>query len=52
MKQTQKLLQKMSHRLRGLAARKRLDGAQRSSLIATIQGIGGDVAGLRPHPCS
>lgn len=52
MKQTQKLLQKMARRLRGLAARKRLDDTVRSSLIATLQGILADVAALRRSPCS
>jgi hypothetical protein len=51
MKQTQQLLQKMAHRLRGLAARKRVDGSVRSSLIATIHGIQADVAVQRSHPC-
>ena len=52
MKQTQKQLQNMAHRLRGLAARKRIDATVRSGLIATIQGIQSDVAALRSSPCS
>jgi hypothetical protein len=52
MNQTQKLLRKMSHRLRGLAAQNRLDGAVRSALIATIDGLRTDVAALRRAPCS
>jgi hypothetical protein len=52
MKQTQRLLQGMAHRLSGLTARRRLDGTMRSSLVATIRGIRVEVAALRPSPCS
>jgi hypothetical protein len=51
MKQVQKLLQNMAHRLRGLAARKQVDSGLRAELLATIDGIRSDVAGLRKHPC-
>jgi hypothetical protein len=51
MKQVQKLLQSMAHRLRGLAARKQVDAGLRAELLTTIDGIRSDVGGLRKHPC-
>ena len=51
MKQVQKLLQNMAHRLRGLAARKQVDAGLRADLLTIIDGIRGDVAGLRKTPC-
>jgi hypothetical protein len=50
-KRANRLLQNMAHRLSGLAARKRIDGSLRSSLLATIQGIRSEVAALRRSPC-
>ena len=52
MKQAQKLLQKMEHRLSDLTARKRLDATVRSSFIGTIHGLRSDVGALRKSPCS
>jgi hypothetical protein len=51
MKQTGKLLQKMTHRLSGLPARKKLDGGLRADLIQVIESIRGDVGSLRKRPC-
>jgi hypothetical protein len=52
MKQAQKLLQKMEHRLSGLSARKRLDATVRTSFIGTIHALRSDVGALRKNPCS
>ena len=52
MKQAQKLLQKMAHRLSGLSARKRLAGATRSTFISAIKGVQSEVGALRKNPCS
>ena len=52
MKQAQKLLQKMAHRLSGLTARKRLDGTVRSTFISAINGVRSEVGALRKSPCS
>lgn len=52
MKQAQKLLQKMEHRLSDLTARKRLDATVRSSFIGMIHGLRSDVGALRKSPCS
>ena len=52
MKQAQKLLQKMEHRLSGLTARKRLDATVRSSFLGTIHALRSDVGALRKNPCS
>ena len=51
MKQTGKLLQKMSHRLSGLSARKKVDAQMRSDLIKVIESIRADVSSLRKRPC-
>lgn len=51
MKQVQKLLQNMAHRLRGLAARKHVDATLRADLLQTIAQIRGDVTVLRRKPC-
>jgi hypothetical protein len=51
MKQTGKFLQKMTHRLSGLTARKKLDARMRSDLIQVIESIRSDVSGLRKKPC-
>jgi hypothetical protein len=51
MKQVQKLLQQMAHRLRGLAARKQVDATLRADLLATIDSVRADVAALRKTPC-
>jgi hypothetical protein len=51
MKQVQKLLQQMAHRLRGLAARKQVDAGLRAELLATIDSIRADVGALRRNPC-
>jgi hypothetical protein len=51
MKQTAKLLQKMTHRLSGLSARKKLDARMRSDLIQVIESIRSDVSSLRKKPC-
>ena len=52
MKQAQKLLQKMEHRLSGLSARKRLDATVRSGFVGTIHTLRTDVGALRKNPCS
>jgi hypothetical protein len=51
MKQVQKLLQNMAHRLRGLAARKQVDAGLRADLLAIIDGIRSDVGAVRTNPC-
>jgi len=52
MKQAQKLLQKMEHRLSGLSARKRLDATVRSGFIGTLHDLRTEVGALRKNPCS
>jgi hypothetical protein len=42
----------MAHRLSGLSARKRLDGATRSTFISAIKGVQSEVGALRKSPCS
>jgi hypothetical protein len=51
-KQLQKFLTKMSHKLRGLAARKQLDGAVRTELIGVIDSIKSEASALRGAPCA
>ncbi len=51
MKQVQKLLQNMGHRLRGLSARKHVDTTLRTDLLQIIGGIRDDALGLRHQPC-
>jgi hypothetical protein len=51
MKQTGKLLQKMTHRLSGLSARKKLDAGMRADLMKVIESIRADVSSLRKRPC-
>jgi cell division septation protein DedD len=51
MKQIQKLLQNMAHRLRGLAARKHVDAGLRADLLAIIDGVRSDAGALRRNPC-
>ena len=51
MKQAGKLLQKTTHRLSGLSARKRLDAKVRAGLIQVIESIRADVGNLRKRPC-
>jgi len=51
MKQTAKYLQKMTHRLSNLSARKKLAAELRAGLIQVIESIRADVAGLRKRPC-
>jgi len=50
-KQVQKLLQKMGHRLRGLSARRHVDAALRAELLQRIDDIRTDVLTLRHGPC-
>jgi len=52
MKQAQRLLQKMEHRLSGHTARKRVDATVRSDFIGTIHALWFDVSALRKSPCS
>lgn len=51
MKQSKTLLGKMSHRLRGLSARHKLDGGVRAQIIQAIDGATNDLIGLRKNPC-
>jgi hypothetical protein len=51
LKQIPKQLQKMTHRLHGLAARKQLDAGLRAELITVIESIRQDAAALRKNPC-
>jgi len=51
MKQSKTLLEKMSHRLRGLSARHKLDGGVRAQIIQAIDGATDDLSGLRKNPC-
>jgi hypothetical protein len=51
MKQTGKFLQKMTHRLSGLPARKKVDAGLRADLTQVIESIRGDVGSLRKRPC-
>jgi hypothetical protein len=51
MKQAAKFLQKMTHRLSGLSARKRLGAELRADLIQVIASIRADVSSLRKRPC-
>jgi hypothetical protein len=51
-KQLQRYLTKMAHRLRSLAARKRLSGEVRGDVIAIIDGIKADASTLRADPCA
>jgi hypothetical protein len=51
MKQAGKFLQKMTHRLSGLSARKKLDTGLRADLIQVIESIRADVGSLRKRPC-
>jgi hypothetical protein len=51
MKQAGKFLQKMTHRLSGLSARKKLDSGLRAGLIRVLESIRADVGSLRKHPC-
>jgi hypothetical protein len=51
MKQAKTLLGKMSHRLRGLSARHRLDGGVRAQVLQAIDGATDDLSGLRKNPC-
>jgi hypothetical protein len=51
MKQAKTFLGKMSHRLRSLSARHRLDGGVRAQLIQAIDGATDDLSGLRKNPC-
>jgi hypothetical protein len=51
MKQIQKQLQKMTHRMSGLAARKQLDAGLRADLVRVIESIRTDVGALRKNPC-
>jgi hypothetical protein len=51
MKQAAKFLQKMTHRLSGLPARKKLVAAVRADLIQVIESIRADIGNLRKWPC-
>lgn len=51
-KQIAQQLQKITHRLRGLAARKQLDAGLRADLITVVESIRDDATHLRKNPCS
>jgi hypothetical protein len=51
-KQLQRHLINMAHRLRGLAARKQLPAEVRAELLQVIEGIKADVTGIRKQPCA